>query len=124
MKTQREEISVGLEMLAEHLLDGFWLTIFFIITFAIAAVLVFRSSPPTISEPRAFSGKIVEKRISVFESQQGSSFVNELIIEEPNGRRFKFSVPEELYKRAGVGMWIRRDKKGIDLFSNPIEQPG
>jgi len=110
-------------VLADFLLDGFALTIFFIVTLGIAAFLVFRSPPPTISEPRPFTGKIVEKRISVYESQQGSSFVNDLIIEEPNGRRFKFSVPEEVYRRAQVGLWIRRDKKGIELFSGPAEQP-
>src|SRR5215471_12443347 len=65
MKTQREETSVGLEIFAEHLLDGFGLTIFFVLTFSISAFLVFRASPPTISEPRPFAGKIVEKRISV-----------------------------------------------------------
>jgi len=123
MKVQREEIAVRLEMLADFLLDGFALTIFFIVIFGIAAFLVFRSSPPTPSEPRPFTGRIVEKRISVYESQQGSSFVNDLIIEEPNGRRFKFPVPEELYGRAQVGLCIRRDKKGIELISCPTKQP-
>ena len=123
MKVQHEEMTVRLEMLADFLLDGFVLTIFFIITLGIAALLVFRLPPRTTTEPRPFAGKIVEKRISVYESQQGSSFVNDLIIEEPNGRRFKFGVPEELYARAQVGLCIRRDKKGIELFPCPAEQP-
>jgi hypothetical protein len=119
----RESISVRLEILADYLLDGGVLTILFVIMFGAAAILVFRASPPAPSAPRPFTGKIVEKRISVFESQQGSSFVNDLIIEEPTGRRFKFSVPADLYSRSKVGMWIRRDKKGIELFFDPVQDP-
>ncbi|SRR6266705_2185793 len=123
MMTTRERLSVDLEWLASHLLDGCGLTAIFVITFAASAILVFRSSPPGVREPREFIGKIVDKRISVYESQQGSSFSNDLIIEEKNGRRFRFSVTEEMYARAKIGMWIRRSKKVIDLLTN-LDQNG
>jgi hypothetical protein len=123
MKSRRERISIGLEILADYVLDGGVLTILLIITLGAAAILVYHSSPSTSSQPRPFTGRIVEKRISIYESEQGSSFVNDLIIEEPNGRRFKFRVPEDLYARAQVGMWIRRDKRGIELFTGPDPDP-
>ena len=113
----REHLSVDLEWLASHLLSGCGLTAIFVITFAAAAILVYRSSPTGLRGPREFLGKIVDKRISVYESQQGSSFVNELIIEEKNGRRFRFSVTEEMYGRAKIGMWIRRNNKGTELLT-------
>ncbi len=90
----------------------------FVITLAAAAILVFWSSPPVVRDPREFLGKIVDKRISVYESEQGSSFSNDLIIEEKNGRRFRFRVTEEMYGRAKVGMWIRRNKKGTELLTD------
>lgn len=121
MTVMRERLSVDLERLASHLLDGCGLTTIFVITFAAAAILVFWSSPPGVRDPREFMGKIVDKRISVYESELGSSFVNDLVIEEKNGRRFRFSVTEEMYGRAKIGMWIRRNKKGIDLLTN-LEQ--
>ena len=116
--TIRERTSVDLERLASHLLDGCGLTVIFVITFAAAAMLVYRTSPPGVRDPREFAGEIVDKRISVYESQEGSSFVNDLVIEEKNGRRFRFSVTEEMYGRARIGMWIRRNKKGIELLTN------
>ena len=121
MTAMRERLSVDLEMLASQLLDGCGLTAIFVVTLAAAAILIFWSSPPGVRDPREFMGKIVDKRISVYESEQGSSFVNDLVIEEKNGRRFRFSVTEEMYGRAKIGMWIRRTKKGIDLLTN-LEQ--
>ena len=114
----RERLSVDLEWLASHLLGGCGLTAIFVITFAASAILVFWSSPPGVRDPREFLGKIVDKRISVYESEQGSSFSNDLIIEEKNGRRFRFSVTEEMYGRAKIGMWIRRNNKGPELLTN------
>jgi hypothetical protein len=114
----RERLSVNLEWLASYLLDGCGLTAIFVITFAAAAILVFWSSPPVVRDPREFLGKIVDKRISAYESEQGSSFSNDLIIEEKNGRRFRFSVTEEMYGRAKIGMWIRRNNKGTELLTD------
>jgi hypothetical protein len=114
----RERLSVDLEWLASHLLDGGGLTAIFVITLAAAAILVFWSSPPVVRGPREFLGKIVDKRISVYEWEQGSSFSNDLIIEEKNGRRFRFRVTEEMYGRAKVGMWIRRSNKGTELLTD------
>lgn len=65
-----------------------------------------------------YCGRIVDKRISVFESKQGSYFVNELSIEDEKGDRFKVQVLEEVYKRAVPGMLIRKSSKGLELFTD------
>jgi hypothetical protein len=124
LMTLRERTSVGLESLASHLLDGCGLTAIFFITFAAAAILIYRSSPPIVRDRREFTGQIVDKRISVFESREGSSFVNNLVIEEKNGRRFLFTVTEDMYGRARVGMWIRRNQKGIELLTDLDQNAG
>ena len=114
----RERLAVDLEWLASHLLEGCGLTGIFVITFAAAAILLYWSSPPGVRGPREFLGKVVDKRISVYEWQEGSSFVNDLVIEEKNGRRFRFRVTEEMYARAKIGMWIRRSNKGTELLTD------
>jgi hypothetical protein len=72
---------------------------------------------------REFTGKIVEKRVSVHEFREGSQFVNSFVIEEKSGHRFLFTVTDEMYKRAEVGMWIRRDKNGVYFLDSLQQQP-
>lgn len=69
-----------------------------------------------------YSGRIVDKRISVFESNQGSFFSNKLVIEEKSGRRFTVSVTEEMYNRAKPGMWIQKSSGGIEISPDPDTQ--
>ena len=113
----RERLYVSFEVLADHLLDGCAVTAIIVISLIAAAMLVYRSSPPVASSAREFTGKIVDKRTSVYESQEGSFFTNTLVIEEKTGRRFTFNVTDESYARAKVGMWIRRTKRGIDFLT-------
>jgi LPS O-antigen subunit length determinant protein (WzzB/FepE family) len=85
---------------------------------ATIAVLIYRYPKPDDQNSREFIGKIVDKRVSVYESDKGSSFLNDLIIEEKSGRRFLLSVTDEMYSRASIGMWIKRSKYRLDLFTD------
>jgi hypothetical protein len=81
--------------------------------------------PRPVSQTRPeFTGKIVEKRVSVYESQEGSSFVNDLVIEDKSGRRFRFSVTDEIYSRAKVGMWIKRSTNKVVLLTDAEHNAG
>jgi hypothetical protein len=82
------------------------------------AVMLYLFSSAGSRSPREFTGKIVDKRVLVYESREGSSFVNDLVIEEVSGRRFRLSVTDEMYGRAIVGMWIKRSKYRLDLFTD------
>ena len=81
-------------------------------------ILLYLFSSPGGRSPREFTGRIVDKRVSVYEYREGSSFVNDLVIEEESGRRFRLSVPDEMYGRAVVGMWIKRSRNKLDLFTD------
>ena len=81
-----------------------------LITVGAVGAVIYRCSTTNVTDRREFTGKIVDKRISVYEWREGSSFANTLVIEEENGYRFQFTVTEEMYARAKVGMWIRRRK--------------
>ena len=80
-------------------------------------------SSEVMGNRKNFSGKIIEKRVSVDETKQGSKFVNSLLVEEESGRRFYLPVTDEMYKRAEVGMWIRRDKNSVYLLDSLQQQP-
>lgn len=84
--------------------------------------LFYLFSSPSGQNPREFTGKIVDKKVSGYESEKGSSFVNELVIEEKNGRRFVLSVTGEMYGQASIGMWIKRSKNSLDLQTDPDQK--
>ena len=87
-----------------------------LIAVAIAIYERCTSTGPFRSE---YKGKIVDKRISVVETNEGSRFARELIIEEADGHRFTVSVTPEIYDRAKPGMFIQRTLvNGIELVPN------
>lgn len=94
-----------------------------IIVAAVFVLFIRHVTSEDIFHRREFTGKIVEKMVSMYEFQEGSQFVNSLVIEEKSGRRFQFTVTDEMYKRAEVGMWIRRDKNGVHLLDSLQQQP-
>jgi hypothetical protein len=106
--------------------DLFDKTLFVLTVIILAAVFVLfvrHFTSEDISHRTEFSGKIVEKRVSVYESREGSQFVDSFVIEEKSGRRFQFTVTAEMYKHAEVGMWIRRDRNGVYLLDTLQQQP-
>ena len=87
-------------------------------TIAIGSYQCAISSGPFRKE---YTGKIVDKKITLHESDEGSFFVHKLAIEEKSGTRFQVTVPQELYDRAEIGMLIQRSNRGIELLPNPNE---
>ncbi len=94
-----------------------------IIVFVGAVLLLRQCASNVTSDRKNFTGRIVEKRVSVDETRQGSKFANSLLVEEESGGRFYLRVTDEMYKRAEVGKWIRRDKNGVYLLDSLQQQP-
>lgn len=97
------------------------ITIILVIGFLAAiAIMIFQRSTGTGSFREVYKGKIVDKRTSVFETNEGSRFKNEIIVEEAGGHQFSVSVTREIYDRAKPGMLIQRTAaKGVELLANP-----
>jgi hypothetical protein len=92
-----------------------------IVLLAGIAILIYQRSTSTGSFRSEYKGKIIDKRISVLETREGSRFAKELIVEEAGGHRFTVSVTQEIYDRAKPGMLIRKTAaKGIELLPNPV----
>ena len=102
--------------------EGTFLTIVVAIMLGGVSIWTYQCSTSTGPFRNEYSGKIIDKRISVFESQEGSFFSNKLVVEEKSGRRFTVSVSEEIYNRAEPGMWIQKTSRGIELLPDPKTQ--
>jgi hypothetical protein len=98
-----------------NIAGGTFLAIVAVVIIAGVSILTYQCSTSNGPFRGEYSGKIIDKRISVFESNQGSVFTNELILEEKSGRRFTVSVTQEIYDRAKPGMWIQKSASGIEI---------
>ncbi len=72
-----------------------------------------------------YEGRIVDKSVTLSETQIGSGSVKRLHIRGKNGARFDVIVNDSLYDRAQVGMWIRSDRRGAELsWTEPPSNAG
>ena len=71
---------------------------------------------------REYSGTVVDKLTVLHESKEGSSYEMFLVIEERNGNRSQISVSEGVYTSARIGMWIKRNRTGVQL--TPVVSDG
>lgn len=62
-----------------------------------------------------YEGRIVDKSITLAETQMGTGSVKRLHIRGKDGETFDVIVNSSLYDRAQVGMWIRSDRNGAKL---------
>ncbi len=81
-------------------------------TVALLAGAAFLYAYPRLREPplvrRDFVGRVVDRYLTLGESQIGTRGSLTLLVEDGAGRRFRVAVTDEVYERARVGMWVRR----------------
>ncbi|MCA1620212.1 MAG: hypothetical protein LC795_13075 [Acidobacteria bacterium] len=85
------------------------------VVFAIGFVYAYPrlKGPPLIR--RDFVGKVVDKHLTLRESEIGTAGALWLLVEDGGGRRFRVAVNGEQYERARVGMWARRSGGVVEL---------
>jgi hypothetical protein len=62
-----------------------------------------------------YEGKIVDKSLTIQETQTGSKMKRRLLIEGKRGERFEVAPDVAIYERAQIGMWIKSDRAGVEL---------
>ncbi|HEX6184060.1 MAG TPA: hypothetical protein VFZ44_09295 [Pyrinomonadaceae bacterium] len=72
--------------------------------------------PPLIRQD--FVGRVVDKSLTLRESEIGTAGSMSLLVEDRDGRRFKVAVNGEQYERARVGMWATRKGGVVELSSD------
>jgi hypothetical protein len=97
--------------------EGIVLIVSLAITILTAVLFHYQRFTLTRAYRQQYEGKIVDKTMRFHESEEGSSRESYLVIEGKDGGRFLVSVREDAYNRARVGMWVRRDRGGFELFS-------
>ncbi|MCA1635769.1 MAG: hypothetical protein LC802_19295 [Acidobacteria bacterium] len=71
-----------------------------------------------------YEGRVVDKSLTLRETEQGTWAATHLLVEGKDGARFRISVNRSLYDRVEVGMWIRSDRNGAELsWSEPRRPP-
>lgn len=87
----------------------------------LALILFFRFVYESKSQPKIYRGKVVDKWLSIGETQQGSVVSRRLLIEADNGVRFKINPSVEEYDKVKVGDSIKNDGDGIKPLETPIK---
>ena len=94
-----------------------WLGLFVLtlVVFAIGFVYAYPrlKGPPLIRQD--FVGRVVDKYLTLRESEIGTAGHMTLLVEGRDGRRFKVAVTGEQYGRARVGMWAKRSGGVVEL---------
>ncbi|HQU85834.1 MAG TPA: hypothetical protein PKY59_22040 [Pyrinomonadaceae bacterium] len=65
------------------------------------------------NQPKTYRGKVVDKWLTVNETDQGSSISRGILVETENGSRFKVNLTAEDYDRLIVGDIIENQGEGI-----------
>lgn len=78
--------------------------------------------PPLVE--RDFVGRVVDKSLTLRESEIGTSAHPRLLVEDGRGARFGVSVTAEQYERARAGMWVRRSGGEMELSWGGFEPRG
>lgn len=67
--------------------------------------------------PPEYEGKVVDKWAGYNHTDEGSFPYFRLSVEISNGKKLTVAVDQETYERAKVGMWIRKNRDGIELMT-------
>ncbi len=66
---------------------------------------------------RVYKGKVIDKRFSVLETDQGSKMAGKVIIEKENGEKIKIVVDSEKYHELQIGDYIENKGNGVIVLS-------
>lgn len=101
---------------------GFALLLLLMVGIFYAANYPYLKKPPLVE--RDFTGRVVDKFLTIAESDRGSRPVMRLLVEDRNGKRGRVGVTGEFYERARVGMWVTRRRGELKLhFNEPEPEP-
>jgi hypothetical protein len=84
--------------------------------------LPYRKEPPLVRSD--FVGRIVDKSVTLRETDIGTLPIRRLLVETADGGRFQITVTGDFYGRAGVGMWVERSAGELKLsWDEPRKGP-
>ena len=97
-----------------RLVDRLGAALFIALAGVVIALLISANLRP---QPSRYEGRVVDKSITLAETQRGSGKILRLHIRGRAGENFTAEVSYDTYDRARVGMWARNDGTGIRLYA-------
>jgi hypothetical protein len=88
---------------------------FLLITFPLVGYWYFYYAKENKQE---YSGIIVDKRISSIETNEGTKFSYNFLIENKNGENFEFSTSEIIYRKSKIGDSIVKKEDEVIVLPN------
>jgi hypothetical protein len=86
-----------------------------LLVLTIAVLFIYERTASTGAYRPEVSGRVVDKMMRFYESDEGSSVERLLIIDEENGSRSAIVVGEKVYEKAMVGMRFKKGRSGVEL---------
>ncbi|MCA1594313.1 MAG: hypothetical protein LC754_17135 [Acidobacteria bacterium] len=83
-----------------------------VVAFGIVFYQKFNSTGPY---RMVYAGRILDKSVTIIESQTGSHPVRRLLIRTVDGEEIEVIINEALFNRAQPGMWIRSNNEGAEV---------
>jgi hypothetical protein len=83
----------------------------------VGAAVAFLVSANLHPQPSRYEGRVVDKSITLAETQRGSGKILRLHMRGRGGEDFNAEVSYDTYERARVGMWARNDGGGVELYA-------
>ena len=65
--------------------------------------------------PAEYEGRVVDKWVGYNHTEEGAVPYFRVALEAGDGQKLTVAVDKETYGRAKVGMWIRKNRSGIEL---------
>jgi len=98
-----------------RILEAACLIVVTLLMVATGIVVIYERVTSTGAYRPEVSGRVVDKTMRFYESNEGSSVERFLIIEEENGSQYAISVGEKVYEKAIVGMRFKKSRSGVEL---------
>ena len=87
----------------------------FLAILAVFSIPIFQSRVPSELYPKTYFGLVLKKSLVIGETQFGSVITYYLTIECDNKIPIRVGVDEDIYKRAEIGMYIKKSERDIEL---------
>lgn len=105
------------------LTDGLKLVFAIVCLASILACLAFLTNQLNCTNCRfrsKYEGQVIDKSLTVSESQFGSRLRRQLLIQSKNGERFEVIATESIFNEAKIGNWVKADEQRIEFSEESL----
>jgi len=109
--------------LKQLLIDGLRLVFAIVCLASILACLAFLTNQLNCTNcplRSKYGGQVIDKSLTVSESQFGSRLRRQLLIQSKNGEKFEVIATESVFNKARIGNWVKADEQRIEFSDESL----